>query len=150
MVPGRCLGDIQGLPEASRGPVRAGFQTQLKISAKLKASERRPGRPGRHPGKQRDPKNQLKTEFVVKKCVPNVDSPSIFEYKAVFYAFCKILHRFFTEKIMKINLKTCSCSQQRLYFFEHCDPHETSYFTIRKLLFHFLGLRVFSKKASNT
>ena len=33
-------------------------------------------------------------------------------------------------------------------FFQHGDPHETLYFTIRKLLFHFSRFCVFSKKTS--
>ena len=33
----------------------------------------------------------------------------------------------------------CAC------FFQHCDPHETLYFTIRKLLFHFSCFCVFSE-----
>ena len=35
MLPGRCLGDALGLPGASQGPVRAGFQTQPKIDEKM-------------------------------------------------------------------------------------------------------------------
>ena len=33
-------------------------------------------------------------------------------------------------------------------FFQHADPHETSYFTMRKLLFHFLWFGIFQSKTS--
>ena len=67
IVPGRCLGDIRGLPGASRKPVRADFQTQLKIYEKHEGFWEAPGRPGRPPGIQRDPKNRLNFDFFVKK-----------------------------------------------------------------------------------
>ena len=60
-------GDPRGLPGASRGTVRARFQTKLKINEKINDSGRLPGRPGRLPGTQRDPRNQPKIEFLLKK-----------------------------------------------------------------------------------
>ena len=61
-----------------------------------------------------------------------------------------ILHRFcidfFTKNqgkfVEKISVVFC---QHRL-FFEHCDPHETLYFTIRKLCFRFLRFCFFLEK----
>ena len=57
IVPGRCLGDIRGLPGASRKPVQADFQTQLKIYEKHEGFWEAPGRLGRPLGTQRDPKD---------------------------------------------------------------------------------------------
>ena len=146
IVPGRCLGDTRGLSGAFRGPVQAGLQTQLKIYKKLKASGRLLGRPGTPQWTQREPKNHLKIYFLVKKNVPSVDSLSIFVHIAVFCDVSAIWHRFSTKILWKINLKARAIFHSSACFFEHGDPHETSYFTIRKLLFHFWGFCISSKK----
>ena len=70
----------------------------------------------------------------------------IFERIIVRHDFASILHRFFTKNqgkfVEKISVVFC---QHRL-FFEHCDPHETLYFTIRKLCFRFLSFCFFLEK----
>ena len=73
LYPGGAWGDPQGLPGASRGTVRACFQTQLKINEKNKGFGRLPGCPGRPPETQRDPKNRSKIDFLPKNDFPTVD-----------------------------------------------------------------------------
>ena len=51
------------------------------------------------------------------------------------------------EKSMK---KTHYLFMPVCVFLEGGDPHETSYFTMRKLLFHFLNLCIFSKISSKS
>ena len=97
IVPERCLGDTRGLPGASRGPVRACVQAELKMYKKLKASGRHPRCPGRPPGIQRDPKNRQNINFLVEKGIPNAESLSICMHRAVFRAFGTISLRFFME-----------------------------------------------------
>ena len=137
IVPGRCLGDIRGLPGASRKPVRADFQTQLKIYEKHEGFWEAPGRLGRPLGTQRDPKDRLKIDSLVEKRVPNVDSLSIFVHKAVVRGFSTIWYRFFTKNRRKIKEKLHLLFHTGACFLEHGDPHETSSFTIRKLLLVF-------------
>ena len=148
IVPGRCLGDIRGLPGASRKPVRADFQTQLKIYEKHEGFWEAPGRLGRPLGTQRDAKDRLKIDSLVEKRVPNVDSLSIFVHKAVVRGFSTIWCRFFTKNRRKIKEKLHILFHSGACFLEHGDPHETLYFTMRKLLFHFLCFHVFYRKTS--
>ena len=62
--PKRCPGGAWGTPGASRGLVRADFQTQLKIYEKNEGFWEAPRRPGRPPGTQRDPKNRQKVDIL--------------------------------------------------------------------------------------
>ena len=137
IVPGRCLGDIRGLPGASRKPVRADFQTQLKIYEKHEGFWEAPGRLGRPLGTQRDAKDRLKIDSLVEKRVPNVDSLSIFAHKAGVRGFSTIWCRFFTKNRRKIKEKLHILFHSGACFLEHGDLHETSYFSIRKLLLVF-------------
>ena len=84
--PGGACGDPRGLPEA----VRAHFQTQLKNNEKINDSGRLPGRPGRLPGTQRDPRNQPKFDFLLKKVRSKRRCLSIFVRKAIFHVFGSI------------------------------------------------------------
>jgi len=137
-VPGRCLGDIRGLPGASRKPVQADFQTQLKIYGKHESFWEAPRRLGRTLGTQRNPKGRLKINSLVEKRFPNVDSLSIFVHKAVVRGFSTIWCRYFTKNRRNIKEKLHILFHSGACFLEHGDPHETSYFIARKLLFHFL------------
>ena len=112
----------------------------------MQDSGKLPGRPGRPPGIQRDPQNRLNFVFLVKKRVPNVDSLSIFVHKAVFRSFSTSSLRFFTKNRRKVKEKRYVLFHNSACFFEHGDPHETSYFTIRKLLFHFSCFGIFHQK----
>ena len=60
----------------------------------------------------------------------------------------RFLHRFFTKIQGNLNANINAFFGQHRLFFEHCDPHETSYFTIRKLFFHVLCFYVFFKKTT--
>ena len=144
MMPGRCLGDTRGLPGASGGSVRAVFQTQLKIYGKLKVSGRLPGHPRRPPGTQRDPQNHVKIDFLVKKGISNLDSSSFFLHEAVFNGFRTISLRFFAKNQRKNDEKRDVPFHRIACFFEHGDLHETSYFTIRNILFAFFVFLCFS------
>ena len=60
MVSGRCLGDVQGIPGAFRGPVRAGFQTQLQIEARIKGFWEAPRTSREAPGDPEEPQKSSK------------------------------------------------------------------------------------------
>ena len=60
--------------------------------------------------------------------------------------FSVIVYRFSTTNEKKINARTKANFHSIARVFEHGDPHETSYFMIRKLLFHVLRFCVFLKK----
>ena len=105
-----------------------------------------PGRPGRPPRTQRDPKNRLEIACLLKKGRYKRGFLLIFSRKAVFYALDAFFHQFSTKNRWKINEKNNAFFQCSACFFEHGDPHETSYFTMRKLLFHFSCFCVFSTK----
>ena len=62
------------------------------------------------------------------------------------HVFRVIWHRFFTKKQMEKWWKKHACFHSIACFFEQGDPHETSNFTIRKLLFHFSCCCVFFLK----
>ena len=149
MVPWGCLGGARGLPGAALGTVRARFQTQPKIDEQferiLGGSWDVPGAPWGPTGIQKSPENRL----FVKKKRSRRDFFSIFVQVAVFNAFCGILHGVFTKNQRKIDQKNYAFFHSIACLFEHGDPHETSYFTMRKLLFHFLCFCFFLKKTSN-
>ena len=65
-----------------------------------------------------------------------------------FHAFCTISRRFFTKNRWNNDEKTDVFFRIGVCCFQHCDPHETVYFIIRKLLFHFLRFCIFLKKRS--
>ena len=108
------------------------------------------GRLRRDLGTQRDPANSLKIKISLKKCDPNVDSLPIFVHKAAFNDFCVILHQIFTKNCWTFDGKFDVFLHIIACFFEYGAPHETSYFTMRKLLFHFLNLCIFSKRLSKS
>ena len=89
-----------------------------------------------------------KNRFFPEKWRSKRDFSSIFVHKACFHAFCTIFRRFFTENRWKINEKKDTFFDIAACFFQHGDPHETSYFTIRKQLFRFSRFCVFLKKKS--
>ena len=107
-----------------------------------------PGHPETPLGTLGDPKNSLKIDFLLKNGVPNVIFRRFLCIKLVF----TLLTRFFVDFSRKIDEK--SMKKKMCFFrivacfFQHGDPHETLYFTIRKLLFHFSCFCVFSKKTS--
>ena len=63
---------------------------------------------------------------------------------------CEKTHRFFHRFSIafgwKIDEKTFVFFKPPSHFFQHGDPHETLYFTMRKLLFHFLSFCFFFQK----
>ena len=62
-------------------------------------------------------------------------------------SFSSIFRLIFSRFWMKNHWKkTCFFQAPPRTFFQHGDPHETWYFIMRKLLFHFLCFCVFSKK----
>ena len=75
-----------------------------------------------------------------------VDFSSVFVHQACFHAFSTIFRRFFSKNRWKINEKNDTFFRIVACFFQHGDPHETLYFTIRKLLFHFSCFFIFSTK----
>ena len=146
MVSGRCLGDARGLPRASpgtfRGLIRGSFQTQLQIYAKFKDSGRLPGRPGSPPGPQRNPKNQLKVEFLLKKGVPIATFCRFSCTTPVFTIFARFsidFSRKIDDKSMK---KQCICSFWRL-FFSTCRPSRNIVFYDTKATSSFFALLQF-------
>ena len=122
-----------GFPEA--GPGR--FSDTTEIYEKHEGFWEAPGRLGKPLGTRRDAKDRLKIDSLVEKRVPNVDSLSIFVHKAVVCVFSTIWCRFFTKNRRKIKEKLHRLVHSGACFLEHGDPHETSYFTIRKLLLVF-------------
>ena len=107
-----------------------------------------PGCPGRALATQGDPKNSKKVDVLLKKGVPNAICCRLVRITAVFRAFCMIFHRFFTKKTQNTHEKNDVFVHFAACFFQHGDPDKTLYFTMRKLLFHFLSFCFFSKKMS--
>ena len=104
----------------------------------LKDSGRLPGRPGRPLGTQRDAKNRPQNVFLLKKRRSKRGFSSLFVRKAVVQALCMICSWFFAKNRWKINEKNDAFFHSVARFFERGDPHETQYFTIWKLLLHFV------------
>ena len=96
-----------------------------------------PDRPGTALGTLGEPKNSLKIDFLLKKRRSERAFSVIFVHKAGFRAFCTIFRRFFSKIDEKSMNKNDAFFRIAACFFQHGDPHETPYFTIRKLLFHF-------------
>ena len=135
-------GPSWGLPEASRTRFWANFtmnENNERFCEFSGSSRDGPGDPG---GAQKFAKNR----FFAKKRRSERAFSSIFVHKAGFHAFCMIFRRFFSKNRWKINEKNDAFFRIVACFFQHGDPHETSYFIIRKLLFHFSRFCVFSKK----
>ena len=106
------------------------------------------GPPGTALGTQGEPKNSLKIDFLRKNGVPNALFRRFLCTKLVSTLFARFsvdFSRKIDENSMK---KTMRFFRIVACFFQHGDPHETLYFTIRKLLFHFSRFCVFSKKTS--
>ena len=88
-----------------------------------------------------EPKNHQKS----------ICSPKSRPRECFFIDFCseRRFPRFFDGFLVdfgwKINEKKLVFFKPPSHFFQHGDPHETLYFTIRKLLFHFLSFWFFSK-----
>ena len=95
----------RGTPGASRGPVRARFQTQLKINEQkwsiLGGSRDVPGGPRGSRGI-----TKIKQYFCW-KWLSKCGFSSISVHKAVGHAFRVILHRFLTENQWKTKNNTC-------------------------------------------
>ena len=100
------------------------------------------GRPGTPLGTLGEPKNSPKIDFLLKNGVPNVLFRRFLWTKLVSTIFA----RFFVGFSRKIDEKNNAFLRIVACFFQHGDPHETLYFTIRKLLFHFSRFCVFPKK----
>ena len=130
-------GGAQGPPRGLPGAVGLVYETRRKFTKNLK-------RPGHVPESilepSRDPKIYQKLNCCAKGC----------SRERVFIDFCGkcrfpwLFGWFLVDFSWKIDEKTdvffhnCAC------FFQTGDPHETPYFTIRKLLFHFLRFAFFS------
>ena len=142
--PGGAWGDPRGLPGASRGTVRARFRTKLKIVEEKSDSGRLPGRPGRPPGTQRNPKNRPKIDFLLKKGVPNVYFCRFLRARPFFRHFARIFidfsrkideksmkktMRFFTASLVFLNMATLT--KHRVLRYE-------SYFSIFRVFAFFL------------
>ena len=141
---GGSLGDARGLPGASRGALRAGFQTQLKMHEKNDEFWKAPGTSWEAP---RDPEGlpkSTKNRFFAAKGRSKHHVLSIFVQMTVLHVVFRDFALILREESMKKQWKKqCIFSQLRM-FFEHGDPHETSYFTMRKPLIQFLDFCVFS------
>ena len=146
MVPGRCPETPWSLPGASQEPVQAGFQMQSKIDEKFENSGSPPGRPGRLPGDPEGSPKSTKKIFFAKNGIPNANFCRFLCRKPFFRVLYAIFLRFFTKNRWNIDEKTNSFFHSSARFFQHADPHETSYFSIRKQHFHFLSFCVFCKK----
>ena len=88
------------------------------------------------PGTQRDSENPSRIDFSLKSVLQTcffVDFRADNRFTRFFHDFASIFH----EKSMKNWWKNKAFFHSIACFFEHGDPHETSYFTIRKLFFHF-------------
>ena len=144
MVPGRCQGDVWDGSGASRGTFQAGFSTQAKIDGKIKLFWEAPRTPR---GPRGTPNFDPKSSFLWKRALPTW----------IFTWFCSIellsvdFHWFcmcFSRKIDGKTTKKINVNFHRsAVIFRHGDPHETLYFIIRKLLFHFSSFRDFYKNA---
>ena len=139
-------GDLRGLPEASRRPSGLVFGRNSPWMRKMIDFLTFPGRPGTPLGTLGEPKNSLKIDFLLKNGVPNVLFRRFLCTKLVstlFAWFSVDFSRKIDEKSMK---KTMCFFRIVACFFQHGDPHETMYFTKRKLLFHFSRFCVFFQK----
>ena len=143
IVPRGRLGGPPGPPEAARRPLGLVFGRNSPWMRKMSDFVNFLGRPGTALGTLGEPKNSLKIDFLLKKRRSERAFSSIFVHKAGFHAFCTIFRRFFSKNRWKINEKNDTFFRLVACFFQHGDPHETLYFTIRKLLSHFSRFCVF-------
>ena len=148
--PEGAWGDLRGLPEASRRPPGLVFGRNSPWMRIMSDFVNFLGRPGTALGTPGEPKNSLKIDFLLKKRRSKRVFSPIFVHRACFHAFNTIFRRFFSKNRWKINEKNDAFFRIVACFFQHGDPHETLYFTIRKLLFHFSRFCVFSKKNVKT
>ena len=113
---------------------------------KMMNSGRLPSCPGRPPATQRESKNRKKLICCSKRAFQTRFFDG-FRTDNRLHVFRVIWHRFVTKK--KDNekcWKNHSCFHSIACVFEQGDPHETSYLTMRKLLFHFSCRCVFFLK----
>ena len=125
-----------------------GARSRLVFTPNRRPMKKRmaPGTSREAPGDPEGPQKSSKNCVFAKKGRSKRWFLLIFSRKAVFYALDAIFHQFSTKNRWKINEKNNTFFQCSACFFEHGDPHETSYFIMRKLLFHFSCICVFSKK----
>ena len=110
-IPGWCPGPPWGFPGASRGALRAGFQTQLKIHEKNEEFWEAPGTSWEAPGDPEGLQKSIKNRFVAPKgCSKRVFLP-IFVQLTIFYVFCAIVHRFLAKQTTK------NCWKKTMHFF---------------------------------
>ena len=108
-------------------------------------SGRLPSCPGRPPETQRESKNRKKSMFCSKRAFQTWFCDD-FRTDNRLHVFRVIWHGFSTKETMEKWWKKHACFHSIACFFEQGDPHETSYFTMRKLLFHFSCRCVFFLK----
>ena len=138
-------GPSWGLPEAARARFRAQFTMNEKNERFCEFSGSSRDGPGDPGGAQKFAKKR----FLAKKTA----------FRTCFFVdFCarswfpRFLHDFpsiFLEKSMKDQWKNDAFFRIVACSFQHGDPHETLYFAMRKLFFHFSRFCVFSKKKSS-
>ena len=99
--PGGSLGDARGLPGASRGALRAGFQTQLKIHEKNEEFWEAPGTSWEAPGDPEGLQKLTKNRFVAPKGRSKRYFLSIAVQRTVFYVFLCDIASIFHEQSTK-------------------------------------------------
>ena len=133
LCPGGAWGVPRGLSGASRGTVRAHFETQLKINESFQGFWEAPGTSREPPG---DPKNRPQNVFLLKKGVPNVNFLRFLRAKPLFNLFARFF-LFFSRKIDEKSMKkTIHVFTASLVFLnmatltKHCILRYESYFAI--------------------
>ena len=148
--PGDAWRHLGSLPEASRRPSTLVFNRNRPWMRELSDFENFPAPTARPLRILEYPKNSVKIVFLLKKSVPCVLFLLIFVHNDAFHAFCTIFCRFFTKNRRNDDEKNDVFFRIIACFFQHCNPHETMYFIIRKLLFRFLRFCIFPKKCPKT
>ena len=145
MVPGTRLEEAWRLPGAW-WPFRAGFQTQPKVDEKIEGFWDAPGTSREAPGDSEGRKKSTENRFVAENLLSNrrlfVDFRTQYRFSCFLSDLTSICHR----KSMRNRWTKHICFHSSVCFFEGGDLHETSYFAMQKLLFHFCRFCMFSQK----
>ena len=147
LCPGGAWGVPRGLSGASRGTVRAHFETQLKINENFQGFWEAPGTSREPPGDPEGPQKSTPKRFFAKKGRSKREFSSLFARKAVVQPFCTFFFSFFHEKSMKNQWKKRYMFSQRRSFFWTWRPSRNTVFYDMKATSPFLVfLRFVSKK----
>ena len=136
LCPGGAWGVPRGLSGASRGTVRAHFETQLKINESFQGFWEAPGTSREPPGDPEGPQKSTPNRFFAKKGRSKREFSSLFARKAVVQPFCtffSVFSRKIDEKSMEKTIHVFTASLVFLNMAtltKHCILRYESYFAV--------------------